>query len=183
MQSNLAITAWRMAAREMGYLTKGSFKPIPAKGSPEHIAIKERQKHVLERLKAEAAANPPPPPASPTPPAAPAAAVTPAPQGEKAEQKAVPPKPKPKAKPKAKPKPKTKPKTSIEEEEERPDAAPLPKPPRHSVWIPKEHFLMGTYNLDNPTPVVVLPPKQAVPPPPPPLPALTSVKSGTEQKA
>jgi hypothetical protein len=56
MASNIPILAWRRAAKELGYLVSGNFKPIPLKGTPEHAQIKARQTVIAAEMRAERAA-------------------------------------------------------------------------------------------------------------------------------
>jgi hypothetical protein len=71
ISENTAINAWRVAAKELGYLTKGVFRPIPPKGSPEYNAIKKRQAEITAQQK------PAPAQAAPAVPAQPAVAAAP----------------------------------------------------------------------------------------------------------
>lgn len=149
MKSNLAITAWRTAARELGYLTKGAFKPIPPKGSPEHTAIKERQAIVLERLKAEM-----PPETEQKQEAEEQQEDGESTKPEEAPKKATKPK-KPKAKAEPKPKKASKPRKKKE-------LAPVPltRQPRYAnsnLPVMPEYYVMCMSNLSHPTPCLRLP--------------------------
>lgn len=54
MNNNTAIQAWREAAKQLGYLQQGKFLAIPARGTPEHLKIKERQMEIMkEKSKTE----------------------------------------------------------------------------------------------------------------------------------
>ncbi len=73
IMANSALSAWRTAAKEMGYLQKGAFKPIPAKGSTEYMRIKARQAELMGKPRmseSKAAAATPAPAAVPMPAAA-----------------------------------------------------------------------------------------------------------------
>eukprot|EP00455_Lapot_gusevi_P040386 TRINITY_DN4568_c0_g1_i2.p2 TRINITY_DN4568_c0_g1~~TRINITY_DN4568_c0_g1_i2.p2 ORF type:complete len:179 (+),score=58.69 TRINITY_DN4568_c0_g1_i2:516-1052(+) len=47
ISSNLAIVAWRVAAKTLGYLTPGSFKTLPNKNTPEHDQVKQKQQELI----------------------------------------------------------------------------------------------------------------------------------------
>jgi len=47
IDGNPRLKAWYFACMENGYLKKGAFKKLPAKGTPEHTACKARQEELL----------------------------------------------------------------------------------------------------------------------------------------
>jgi hypothetical protein len=59
LKHNAAIVAWRQAAKQLGYLVAGSFRPIPFRGTPEHEEIKKLQKTIVDELKSNKQQPPP----------------------------------------------------------------------------------------------------------------------------